>query len=1126
MGIAIPQIITPDSASGAQVIDGSLKFNETVSGANSLSKTFGSAGNRNTITWSAWVRRAKISGESNLFSVGDSSTDASFRFNADDTLQVRDGAGGELTTSAAFRDTGWYHIVVKIDTTQSTAADRFRLYVNGSETVYGAASYASEDADIDWNDAVNHYIGRQVHNTSNLHDGAICQVYFIDGQALGPENFGFTDPLTNTWKPKKYKVALAETVTVQPSYVSKNNVLDEANAFDGSNATEATYQGVGSWLSFTVDASNLTVPFRIRNDSSGTGQTVAMFTDSSGSSAAGGTWASTGANTLSPAISTTVDDTYTFPSAGTYYLRHTVGSDSNIFVYRIGGDITTGGNSFYLPMDNEDDFEKDKSGNGNDWTKNNFSGTSNDPDVLPDSPSGISYSTDSSSGITTTSQIKPTTWVTMNPLTSVDSGVTFSDGNLNTTNKGSTYDNPRATASVPSSGKYYWEVEITEFAGGFHVGLSVPEYVNSSYLGAKRGEWAYGDSGQKYDQGSSGSYGSSFTSVGKVISCAFDADAGTVTFYNDGVSQGIAFTGLTNGPYLPAMYARVANTGGTWNFGQKPFKYTPPDGYQGLCAANTRPDKVISRPDQYVGVTTYTGDGNTGRNIRTLQFKPDLVWIKQTSDTRAHALFDTVRGANKRLQSSSTNVETTHTDQMSAFIDNGFTVEDNNTVNVDTGKYVAWCWKAGGDKNTYNIDNVGYSTSVDVGFDAGGLNDVAYNSSRTWSSNMVTTGNSGNWHASYPVTNAFNGNHTNYAHGNADGSVSATVTLTFNPAIACEENVTFMGGFTNTTAGTGTISINGGQTIGVTTCRGNDPAATDLTVVPFTGDISTIVINKTSGGAQGMILYGFKIDGVELLDNGVTPTYNYPTAPSTGCSVGTKQGFSIVSYTGNSTNPSTHAHGLLKAPRFVIIKNRDRSSNGEWIVGHADAVGNQLEKDHRDYGGFKEGHQLYLNSANAVDGGSSNWFSNSRPDRFTFTVKDNYQVNYAGDDYIAYLWHDVPGLQKFGYYIGNGSSNGIYVELGFRPALLWIKNAFTGNETWCAHDDQRDTFNPAKRRLSLESTGGQDASQAARNKDFLSNGFKIRGTSGEHNTNGDRYIYCAWAEAPTIDLFGGGANAR
>ena len=121
--------------------------------------------------------------------------------------------------------------------------------------------------------------------------------------------------------------------------------------------------------------SNLTVPFRIRNDSSGTGQTVAMFTDSGGSSAAGGTWGSTGNNNLSPAVSTTVDDTYTFPSTGTYYLRHTVGSDSNIFVYKIGGDVTTGANSFYLPLDGNLPIGQDQSGNGNDFTPINFGGS-------------------------------------------------------------------------------------------------------------------------------------------------------------------------------------------------------------------------------------------------------------------------------------------------------------------------------------------------------------------------------------------------------------------------------------------------------------------------------------------------------------------------------------------------------------------------------------------------------------------------------------------------------------------------------------------------------------------------------------------------------------------------------
>ena len=103
-----------------------------------------------------------------------------------------------------------------------------------------------------------------------------------------------------------------------------------------------------------------------------------MFTDSGGSSAASGSWGSTGSNTLSPAISTTVNDTYTFPSTGTYYLRHTVGSDSNIFVYKIGGSITTGGfgtNGFYLPMDGNSPIGEDKSGKGNNWTPVNFGGS-------------------------------------------------------------------------------------------------------------------------------------------------------------------------------------------------------------------------------------------------------------------------------------------------------------------------------------------------------------------------------------------------------------------------------------------------------------------------------------------------------------------------------------------------------------------------------------------------------------------------------------------------------------------------------------------------------------------------------------------------------------------------------
>ena len=84
------------------------------------------------------------------------------------------------------------------------------------------------------------------------------------------------------------------------------------------------------------------------------------------------------------------------------------------------------------------------------------------------------------------------------------------------------------------------------------------------------------------------------------------------------------------------------------NFGQKPFKFPPPDGFQPLNGANVRPVNVISRPDQYVGVITYTGnDGNSsGIKVLILIFTPDFVWIKSRSNGNSW-LHDTVRGPDK-----------------------------------------------------------------------------------------------------------------------------------------------------------------------------------------------------------------------------------------------------------------------------------------------------------------------------------------------------------------------------------------------------------------------------------------------------------------------------------------------
>ena len=126
------------------------------------------------------------------------------------------------------------------------------------------------------------------------------------------------------------------------------------------------------------------------------------------------------------------------------------------------------------------------------------------------------------------------------------------------------------------------------------------------------------------------------------------------------------------------------------NFGQKPFKFSPPDGFQPLNTANTRPVKVISRPDQYVGITTWTGDSTDGRQINT-GFRPDLVWTKRRDSALDHILFDSVRGKTKEIYPNQNYGEGTTTNKFGGFNDFGFTIKNNSAIN-QTGEWVAWTW--------------------------------------------------------------------------------------------------------------------------------------------------------------------------------------------------------------------------------------------------------------------------------------------------------------------------------------------------------------------------------------------------------------------------------------------------
>ena len=830
--------------SSAQIIDGSLKFDS--GSQTTLTRTNSSSGNRKTWTLSFWTKRLFDSGNYQSYLMG--KTDVTEGFNlrindpTDQKFYLATVSGSGLTSDAVFRDfSAWMHVVIVYNSTDSTSTDRVRLYVNGERQTFGSGSYPSLNLDGEFNNSGDFGIG--YHNGNTALDAYLSEYHFIDGQALDSSYFGYTDPLTNTWRPKKY--------------------------------------------------------------------------------------------------------------TGTF----------------------TGTNTFYLPMDN-DDFHIDKSGNGNNWTKQNFSGTFNDPDILKDSPSGAVSGGRAQTGITTTSSA-PSNYATMNPLQrSLNRTPTLSDGNLTVSLSSGTseWTNTGCTMNI-GSGKYYWEVQFTTINGTI-ARIGVADSNNYEFnrntassglpwLGSGTGvSWSLDVGGNTYYNGST--VNASYTSTiitSDIIGVLLDLDNNTLSFSKNGTNLGVAHSNVTSDFVTPGfgLHGATTNTINV-NFGQKPFKYAPPQGFLPLNSASATPETVITRPEQYVGLATYTGNGGT-QSIN-VGLKPDLVWIKRRNVATSHMLYDQIRGSGTTAelipnatyaQGSVADVNAAQYGYLSGYTSNGFSVQAGSSngvyTNENSSTYVAWTWRAGGSKNTFNKDDVGYASAAAAGLTAGA------------NANLVT-----------------------------------------------------------------------------------------------------------------------------------------------GSSVGTKQGFSIIKF--NASAQSSAAvqlpHGLSQSPSFLIVKALD--SNGTaWYTWHKD-LSNTAQ------------NRLFLNGDNAQDGNTSIW-NNTAPSSTTFSVGGDPHNN---DNCITYLWHDVPGLQKFGKYDGNNDANGPFIELGFRPTLFVMKQ-LTGTGYWMVYDSARDPINNGSPYYLFWNTNA--AHGTGYDLDFLSNGVKLRTDNANFNAS-TPYVYMAWAEAPTFNLYGAQSNAR
>jgi len=541
-------------------------------------------------TVSFWVKRGKISNNNN-YAYRINSADSLY-FTSNDNLYVERRTGG-LSTSRVFRDiSSWYHIVVK-----STSSD-YKLYINGvleQTTTSGANPYSAGTFNIG---------NGSSPNTSSAFDGYMAEWHWVDGQALGPENFGEVGTYGD-WKPIEYT----------------------------------------------------------------------------------GSHGSTG---------------------------------------------------FYLDFSNSSSLGNDASANSNHFTLNNITSS----DQVKDSPTN--------------------NFCTMNPLDNYYAGSTFSQGNLGLFITGSAQPTNTATFGM-NSGKWYWEVRqgVSGAGGG---GVS---YVGFLGIAGSLGDASDSQLGEHYDQYSlyaystAGrnvkhnntwySYGTDITYTnGDIISMALDLDnnkmywAKNGSYVNSGNPAGnsngfsvLAPSATSLGAYFPAAGdGHSSSENFMFNFGQDGtfagnvtaggnsddndignFKYAPPAGFLSLCSANLAEPAVI--PSEHFNTLALTGNSSTNRNVTGVGFQPDLVWGKQRASVgRPYGLFDSVRGAGRRLRSNDNTAETYNiTYFIRSFTADGFTVGQDESFNQSGSTYVFWNWKAGG--TSYANTNGSISSTVSANTDAG-----------------------------------------------------------------------------------------------------------------------------------------------------------------------------------------------------------------------------------------------------------------------------------------------------------------------------------------------------------------------------------------------------------------------
>ena len=188
------------------------------------------------------------------------------------------------------------------------------------------------------------------------------------------------------------------------------------------------------------------------------------------------------------------------------------------------------------------------------------------------------------------------------------------------------------------------------------------------------------------------------------------------------------------------------------------------------------------------------------------------------------------------------------------------------------------------------------------------------------------------------------------------------------------------------------------------------------------------------------------------------------------------------------------------SPKMVIVKWRS-SAGGSWATWHSSFV----TASGTDY--------LLLDSTGAKgSAGSQLFWNNTAPTSSVFSIGTNAGLNTSTGTYVAYCFSEVAGYSKFGSYTGNGSADGPFVFLGFRPRFVIVKNS-SSTGSWIMEDSARNTYNEVGNLINANTSGAEFTTSDIK-FDFLSNGFKVRQVNSAVNGSGNTLVFMAFAENP------------